>query len=282
MNGLVREGEMDVFRFLDTARYRYRLDYADIWTEGSLKDLSDAYIARVRTALNDTGITLANLCVDGPVLWPEDESKRAGNKTKMLEYLDVAKELGAQTIRIDFGGPSPWGRKPDAPPYTPYTMTDEALAYIAETFREYCGIVASFGAKIGPENHWGWDGVTDYLIKVKEKVNHPAYGHLFHITHFVGDVALGEKYAIETAMHTHVPANSIPIIKSYVKKLIKADYAGVYSIEHHSRLHELIRTDWQLASLRAILAEINEEGVDAEDTEDFLHSVYFPKPQPAM
>ena len=274
VHGMMMKKEIDIFRFMDLVKYRYRLDYIDIWAF-IMKPLEEDYISKLKKSLDDKNLILANLCVDGPHLWMDDEAMRAANKEKMLQTLKAAETLGAQTIRIDFGGPSPWMKADKTQPFDPRTMTEEAFDYIVSTYKEYADICETFGAKIGPENHWGFDTVPEYLVRVKEAVNHPSYGHLFHIDdNFDGDTELGEKYAIETAMHTHVTASSIPNIKKYIKALLNAGYKGVFSVEHHSGKHELDRIEWQLGSLRAILAEVKEEGIDAEYSVDFPNIIY--------
>ena len=66
-------------------------------------------------------------------------------------------------------------------------------------------------------------------------------------------------------MHTHIHAKAITTkAKDVICRLMKAGYTGAYSVEHHSGELEVLRTHWQLASLREILAEIELEGVDTK------------------
>ena len=151
-HGLLGEGKCDVFNYLNLLRYRYGVDYADIWT-GFLPTLDDDFIGKVRAELDRKNLTLANLCVDGPHVWMDTAEARDAHKKQMLDYIKAASKLGAKTIRIDFGGTEG------------HTMPDEAFEYIVSTYREYCKICYDLGMKIGPENHWGWDRVPEYLKK---------------------------------------------------------------------------------------------------------------------
>lgn len=257
-HGLAGAKMLDVFSYINLLSDHYRVRYADIWT-GLLPTLDEGFLKQVRGAMDDRGITLANLCVDGPHLWVDDESERAEHKSKMLEYIRAAEILGAKTIRVDFGG------KEDVP------MPGEAFEYIVKTYREYCDLTAAFGAKIGPENHWGWDRVPENLLKVREAVDRKNYGHLFHFTNFYNnETAKGSEIAISYAMHTHIPANSLPVAKDLIRRLAASGYEGTFSVEHHSGHLEIPRVEWQLGAVRNFVAELSEEGLDAPAKPDYF------------
>lgn len=264
-HGALEKKQIDIFSYLHLLKYKYAVTYADIWT-GILTNQEEDCIKAIRETMDRYDISLANLCVDGPHLWVDDPEERAQHKEQMLRYIGIANTLGAKTIRIDFGGSE------DKP------MTEEALEYLANTYREYCGICYDLGMKIGPENHWGWDKSVENLRKVKEAVDHPAYGHLFHLTGFrEGEVEEGTELAVSYAMHTHIPANSIPEAKKLIRKLYESGYQGTYSVEHHSGEHELQRVEWQLGAVRSLVEEIKEE-LEKGEIEDasYFDTIYRP------
>lgn len=258
----VAKGQVNVFSYLQLLKWKYGVSNADIWT-GILTSKDDDFIGEVKKTMDRYDISLANLCVDGPHLWADTPEEREAHKKEMLKYIEVAKKLGAKTIRIDFGGN-------DEP------MPEEAFEYIVKTYREYCEICGGLGMKIGPENHWGWDKSVENLLRVKEAVDHPAYGHLFHFTGFKeGEVEKGTELAISYAMHTHIPANSIPVAKGLIRRLHDSGYQGTYSVEHHSGLHELERVEWQLGSVRSLIEEIKDELEAGSDSKgDYLNTIY--------
>ena len=244
-HGALEEGRANIFSYLEALKYRYHVDYADIWS-GFLPTLDKTFLHNIRYAMDERGITLANLCVDGPHIWVDDVDLRADHKKKMLEYIRAGEILGAKTIRIDFGGSEG------------YTMTDEAFDYIVETYREYCDICGSMGIKIGPENHWGWDRVPEYLIKVKKAVASPWYGHLFHFGNFFENRAEeGIAAILDYAIHTHIPADKLDVAGSYISRLAAAGYQGTYSVEHHSGQHEFQRLEAQLGQVRSIIVDLS-------------------------
>lgn len=260
-HSMMYAGKCDIFNYLNMLKYRYGVTNADIWT-GYLPTLEDEFIGKLRAEMDRGGIALANLCVDGPHLWVDDPEERKVHHKQMLEYIKAAEKLGAKTIRIDFGGTEG------------HTMSEEAFEYIVKTYQEYCAICGDLGMKIGPENHWGWDRVPEYLEKVKNAVDSPAYGHLYHLRNFYDEPEKGEALAISYAMHTHIHADSMPYAKEVIRQLKNAGYTGAYSVEHHSGNLECERVEWQLATMRGLIAELNQEGYDQPAKPDFFTNVY--------
>ncbi len=260
-HGLLGEGKCDVFRYLTLSKDHYKVPMVDIWS-GFLPTLDDDFISKVRSELDRLDLTLANLCVDGPHLWMDNADERAEHKKKALEYIRAAEKLGAKTIRIDFGGTAG------------HTMSEEAFDYIAATYREYAEICGNAGMLIGPENHWGWDNVPEYLEKVCQAVNHPAYGHLYHFRNFFDETERGEAYGIAHAMHTHIHAATVVYAKDVIRRLALSGYQGSYSIEHHSGHLEIARTDWQIATVRGLMAELNDEGLENVATDNYFSGIY--------
>ncbi len=281
---MIWDKKMDVFSYLDLLKYRYHVDFADIWTEGCLKSLDHDYIRSIKAHMDHHGLKLANLCVDGPYVWCDDPEERAQHKKQMLDMLEVARILDAKTVRIDFGfdkdGIKSGFGVARMPREMVYSMTEEAFDYLVNTYKEYCGIVSQWGGKIGPENHWGWDKVPEYLKKVHDAVNDPAYGHLYHLGNFYDEPEKGEEFCIQNAMHTHIHAHSIPTAKDVIRRLALSGYQGCYGVEHHSGKYETERVEWQLGSLRALIAEVKDEDLTQPGAESFMSGdVYYGQPR---
>ncbi len=140
-HGLLRDGTIDLFGYLESCRYRYGLRTADIWN-GMLRGTDMDYLVRVKQALVERDLVLVNLCVDGPHIWEDDPAVREQHYQTALTYLQVAEYLGAKTLRIDAGG-----RDDD--------WTPEQFDLIVQRFGEYARRAYESGFKVGPENHWG-------------------------------------------------------------------------------------------------------------------------------
>ncbi len=256
-HGMRADGRLDIFGYLELLSSRYRVGHADIWS-GFLPTLEQDFLQKIRTELDRRELKVANLCVDGPHLWMDDPAEREAHRELALRYLDAAQTLGAATVRIDMG-------------CADETLTAEAFDYIVKTYSEYAAIAADRGMRVGPENHWGASRVPANLRRVQQAVDHPGYGHLFHFGNFAGDAALGQATVLPYVMHTHVPANMVPQAKGIIHTLQQAGYNGAISVEHHSGALELERVAWQLATVRAILAEIDKG--DAGE-QDFMSGIY--------
>lgn len=231
-HGLLAQGMMDVFGYLETCKYRYHVNAADIWN-GFFPTIDEDFIKKVKTALDEREMALANLCVDGPHIWDDDPAAREKNYQTALAYLQVARMLGAQTIRIDAGG------KGD-------TFSEEQFDLIVKRYKEYAQRAHDLGFLVGPENHWGPEVAPENMQRICEAVDHPAFGVLLHFRGNAGDAIIAP-----WAMHTHISweisesnlAESLPMLRN-------AGYQGYYSVEHHTGKDEYTETGVQLARVR--------------------------------
>lgn len=243
-HGLTAAGMMDIFGYLESVKYRYRLDAADIWS-GTLGSTEPEHLERVRQALADREMTVANYHVDGVHVWEDDAAKRGQNYVGALAHLEAAAYLGAQTVRIDMGGAGE-------------ALNDVQLEHVIERYREYAEIAATHGYTIGPETHWGPSLVPEVQKAVHDGVNHPNYGVLLHIGHWIdGREEDGDLMAAPWATHTHVDARITRTrLCEKVKLMLAAGYKGYWGVEHHSARNEYAEVDWQLAELRRCLIEL--------------------------
>jgi sugar phosphate isomerase/epimerase len=254
------EGRIDLPGVLEFLFSRYRVAYADIWS-GMLATLDEGYLKMIRSELDRRNLTLANLCVDGPHVWEDDQALRERHHALALQYIAAARALGARTIRIDMGC-----RTDELP--------GEAFGYICQTYLEYAKLCHEDGMRIGPENHWGASRLPENLARVHAAVNHPGYGHLLHIRNFAGDPERGYDAVLPHVMHVHVGTHGLPYAKHALKKLWKAGYSGAFSVENYTGAFELERMEWQLGAVRSIIAELEAEGPDAPESPGFISDIY--------
>ena len=140
-HGLLNQGKIDVFGYLESVRYRYHLNTADIWN-GMFPNVEMEFLQKLKEGLETREMTLENLCVDGPHIWENDPAVREEHYQQALAYLKAAKFLDAKTIRMDAGGEGD-------------TFTNEQFDLIVKRYKEYAQIAYDHGFKVGPENHWG-------------------------------------------------------------------------------------------------------------------------------
>lgn len=234
-HGLLRAGKMDLFGYLESLKYRYHLDTADIWN-GMLASTEDDYLAKVKDALDERDLALADLCVDGAHLWEDDADAREQHHQNALAALHAAEVLGAQTVRIDAGGRGD-------------VWTEEQFDLIVTRYRTYAQRAFDNGYKVGPENHWGTEVNPDNMLRLCEAVNSPAFGVLLHFRGNDGDAAMAPY-----AMHTHFswPITEGPLVES-MALLRDAGYDGCWSVEHHTGENEYTEVAIQVAKVRDVL-----------------------------
>jgi len=235
-HGLLREGTMDVFGYLESCKFRYDVE-ADIWN-GMLVSTEPEYIRKVRHALDERGLALVNLCVDGAHIWEDDPDAREANYQRALAHLNAAELLGAKTVRIDAGGA-----------HDARAFTTEQLDLIVSRYREWAQRAADGGYRVGPENHWGPEVVPENMLQICRGVDHPAFGVLLHLR---GDA--GDRLMAPYAMHTHLSwAITEGPLEASMGMLRDAGYQGYWGIEHHSGHEEYAEVAVQVARVRAVL-----------------------------
>jgi sugar phosphate isomerase/epimerase len=241
--GLLAEGKMDVFGYLETCKYRYELGAADIWS-GFLTSTEEGYLKKVRDALDERGLVLADLAVDGAHVWEDNPDAREKNHQNALAYLRAAEILGARFMRLDAGGRGK-------------AWTSEAFDHIVKRYREYAQWAADHGFKMGAENHWGPEGVWANMQKLYRAVNHPGFGVSCHLGGWQGtdeEKATADREAAPWVCHTHIAWNITegPLVEK-MQNLRAVGYQGYYSVEHHSAKNEYTEVAIQIAKVRRVL-----------------------------
>lgn len=241
-HGLLAEGKMDAFTYLESCRYRYGLHAADFWN-GIIGTTDWDVIHKVKQGVEEREMVVANYHVDGCHLWEDSAEQRAKNRETALLHLRIAAAIGAETVRFDTGG----ALEP---------MTNEQSDYIISTYKEYAQFAHDHGFKVGPENHWGISLIADNMEQIALGVDSPAYGILLHIGHWeLGDADEGDRRLGRWAVHTHVDANvTRNCLAEKVQILQEVGYTGYWGVEHHSAKNEYAEVAYQLAEVRRVLA----------------------------
>jgi sugar phosphate isomerase/epimerase len=240
--GLLAEGKMDVFGYLETCKYRYNLSAADIWN-GFLTSMDEGYLKKVRDALDEREMVLADLCADNVHIWEDDPAVRQKNYDYALANLKAAQILGARFMRVDAGGRNP-------------TWTSEQFDHIVSRYKEYAQWAHDHGFQVGAENHWGTEGIWSNLQKLYRAVDHPGFGISCHISGWQGTEAEkdeADRLVAPWVCHTHFPWNITEgPLEEKMKNLRDAGYQGSYSVEHHTGKNEYAEVAIQLDRVRAV------------------------------
>ena len=236
-HGLLAAGMIDVFGYMESCKYRYHLQSADIWN-GMLVSTDEDYLKKVKDGLDSRELVLANFCVDDAHIWEDEPAAREQNYQNALANLKAGEFLGAKTIRIDAGGAGT-------------TFTEEQFDLIVKRFKEYAQRAWDHGYKVGPENHWGPEVVPENMKRIVEAVDSPAFGVLLHFRVNAGDAVMAP-----WAMHTHFSWDAAHTnLEQSMALLRDSGYKGFYSVEHHSAKNEYVNTAIQLAKIQKVIME---------------------------
>lgn len=245
-HGLRAAGMMDAFGYLESVKYRYNLEAADIWN-GIIGDnpetyLEEGFLRKLKGALEERELVLANYHVDGVHVWDPDPEVREKNYRGALQHLRAAEFLGARTVRIDAGGEGT-------------EMSEEQFDFTVKRYQDYARRAADGGYRVGPENHWGPSLNPDIMLRLAETIGSKAYGILLHIGHWeVGEEADGDRKLAPWTVHTHVDARvTRTSLDERMKLLLEAGYDGYWGVEHHSSKNEYAEVAFQVAAVRRAL-----------------------------
>ncbi|MCE7982453.1 MAG: sugar phosphate isomerase/epimerase [Caldilinea sp. CFX5] len=218
---LTQAGVMDTFGYLESIKYRYGLTAADFW-HGTFASLEESYLTKVKDALAERELTVANICIDRAYIWHDDPAVRESNAQNAVVNLKAAEYLGAQTVRIDAGGAR-----------DERTWNEQQFAMIVNQYRAWAQRAYDNGYRIGPENHWGAAMVPENIKKLCETVDHPGFGLLLHAARWHSDdTTAGDELVAPWVMHTHFsPTLSTEALTRTTNALRTAGYGGCYSVE---------------------------------------------------
>lgn len=253
-HGLKAAGMIDVFGYLETCKYRYGLQTADIWNglidSDPEKYLNDEFTKKLKTALEERELTLVNYHADGCHLWEDDAARRQKHHELALRHLKFASDLGAKTVRIDAGGKG-------------NVFSNEQWDVIIKGFKEYCRFGEEHGMKVGPESHWGPELVPDNMERLATSVDSKGFGILLHIGHWENaPIEESDKRMAKWACHTHLDQKTTENrLESAMKILIDAGYKGCWGVEHHTGKNEYAEVAMQLAAVKRQLSRFQMQGV---------------------
>lgn len=246
---------MDVFGYLETVKYRYGLDAADLWngffidreSKPIMKLVDESYIRKIREALDERELRLVNFAVDGAHLWDPDSHMRGLLYNNALAHLRAAVIMGAETVRIDTGGS-----------YTEWeTMGEEQFDYTVRRYKEFSRFAAEHGFKIGPENHMGASLLPRELKRIAEAVDHPAFGFLVHLGRWKADQAEGDRLVAPWAYHTHFDAGTAARADAVetIRMMKEAGYTGYWGIEQNAPGNQYVEVERLIELVKKLLAE---------------------------
>lgn len=241
-HGLHNVGAMDVYGYLYSLKYRYHMHKADLWN-GFIESYEEEETDKLKAMLTQLDISVAALCCDQAHVWDNDGRIRLENETMARNCLNLAKKIGAKFIRIDIG-------------IRDDVMPEDKMDYVVDKYKEYCKIAESFGACVGPENHWGASRKPMEMEKLIRRMRGVKnFGIQLHLGNWdVEDTDAQDLKFIKYAKHIHLDFDHCYNLNDqHLKALNEKGYTGVWSIENHSGTNEYAAVAFQLANVKRIL-----------------------------
>lgn len=247
-HSLFDAGQMSVFGYLETIKYRYHLQEADIWT-GMMQSTEEPYIRALKESLDEGEIAVACLATDRTHVWDADPDMQERNHRNALRYLEIAATLEAHTLRIDMG------------PRT-QTLTEDQFDFLVKRYREYAHIAQESGFQIGPQTHQPPAQVPQNVKRLCEAVSSSGFGIVLDIGRWLADAQLGDALCAPYAMHVHFDSSRTDFsqgLANKVRMLREADYKGCWALEYRRGGSEYLGVACDLAQLQHAVWETAEE-----------------------
>ena len=249
-HGLLNVGAMNVFGYLETVKYRYGLDTADLWN-GFFDSYDPCYVDLIKQNIDERGLHVVNFACDMAHVWDDDPETMKQNEQTAWKCIDAAERLSAKSVRIDAGIREDW-------------MSAKKLDYVSKKYREYCARAAEFGASLGTENHWGATKVADNIERLFEAVDADNFGLLLHLGRWNdADPAIRERNdlkLINKTMHLHINRETCLDAARLLPPLVKAGYGGCWSVEAGDSSDEYNTAAIMLAHVKNALCPLDYDG----------------------
>jgi len=151
-----------------------------------------SYLKEVRRCAFELGLEIYAVALHNNFVKP-DPSERQRQVSYVLEWLEVAHELGATVVRINSGR---WGtiRSFDElmkargiePPIEGYTE-DDAIDWVVDCIYQCLDKAQDLGIILGLENHWGLTTRAETMLKIVKRISSRWFGVIMDTGNFIYD-----------------------------------------------------------------------------------------------
>ena len=239
-HALFESGKMNLFGYLESIKYRYRLNTADIWN-GMMLSTDEDYIQSIKQTLDEEGMTVGNLAVDGASVWDDDPIIREQNYQKALRYLDIARKWGVKVLRIDMGINS-------------VNLTEEQVEFCVKRYSEYAQFAKDYGFLVGPQTHQPASQSPRNLKRICNEIASPAFGIVLNVNRWLVDKEIGDEMVAPHTIHAQFDRAFVDFSGSEllqkVQMLDQAGYKGCWSLEFRGGINEYLEVEHDLLDIR--------------------------------
>lgn len=204
---------MTLLEFPQAVRDRLGLNAVEI-CQFHLPERTPEYVAQLKQALDDAGVSLINMPIDVGNISDTNDAYREADLTEIEQWMRVAATLGAQSVRVNASAP----------------MSQGEPAPIETTIASYKRLTmsaAALGMTMLLENHGGITTDPDVIVQLIKAVDDPNFKTLVDIGNF--EPMLSRQMAI---MQGQTPPE-MDVEPIYASIAVIAPYAGMLHAKTH-------------------------------------------------
>lgn len=123
--------------------------------------LEENYLKELRGRIDDLGMRLVNIAVDGQNISQKDEAKRTTDLMEVKRWFHIAKVLGSPCFRVNTGS----GEEGED--------EEEIIKRCIVSYKELATIGEREGIRVLLENHGGLSANPDNVVRIMEEVGSP-------------------------------------------------------------------------------------------------------------
>jgi len=147
---------MDLLKFLEVCRQRFGINAVEL-CQMHFSSLEPSFLNKIKKKIVEYNLEVVNIPVDSGDISQVDEKNRKKDIEALKRWLDVGKELGSPSIRVNTGeskGPF-------------------ALDRIILSYQELVDYAEKIGMKVLIENHGGVSNQPEAILRIIQEVNSP-------------------------------------------------------------------------------------------------------------
>lgn len=152
----ISQKKMDLLKFLDVCKQKFDISAVEP-CQMHFSSLELSFLSKMKRKIVERNLELVNIPVDVGDISQVNEKNRKKDIEALKRWLDIGKELGSPSIRVNTG------KRRDR----------FALERIILSYQELVDYAENIGMKVLIENHGGVSNQPEAILRIIEEVNSP-------------------------------------------------------------------------------------------------------------
>ncbi|MCD5397959.1 sugar phosphate isomerase/epimerase [candidate division NPL-UPA2 bacterium] len=178
----VLESGLDIIEFINLAKERYNIDNVEI-SSRHIKSLLPVYLESIEKTLKSKEVELINILCETAHMYDPDQEQIEPNTNMIRRWMRICQKIGCQAIRIHSGAAiveeeikklerihAALGAEEEE---TEDTSVEKTIMGVAGGYRRVAFTAQTFGVFLLLENHQGFYGETDNILRILREVDSP-------------------------------------------------------------------------------------------------------------